>query len=149
MEVAHKSILSKYIHTTAHRKSTTWQFLTNHQPIMSNLKENVSKMHNKIHTFQVIIKNFWKFLKIWAHLSPFIFEIVPDNGGFMNYPIEPRMLGGIIEYRSGTNWLILSQGVDFMFIMTRVTQYQDKSVKNSNMTSPSSLGCPLITAMAI
>ena len=56
MEVAHKSILLKYFHTTAHRKSTTWLFLTNPQQTMSNLKENVSKMLSKIHTFQVIIE---------------------------------------------------------------------------------------------
>ena len=54
MEVALKSILLKYFHTTAHRKSTTWLFLMNLQLTMSNLKENVSKMLNKIHTFQVI-----------------------------------------------------------------------------------------------
>ena len=54
MEVALKSILLKYFHTTAHRKSTTWLFSMNPQLTMSNLKENVSKMLNKIHTFQVI-----------------------------------------------------------------------------------------------
>ena len=53
MEVAHKSILLKYILTTAHRKLTTWPFLTNPLPIMYNLKENAYKMLNKIHTFQV------------------------------------------------------------------------------------------------
>ena len=54
MEVALKSILLKYFHITAHRKSTTWLFLMNPQRIMFNPKENVSKMLNKIHTFQVI-----------------------------------------------------------------------------------------------
>ena len=56
MEVALKSILLKYFHTTAQQKSTTWLYLMNLQQTMSNLKENVSKMLNKIHTFQVIIK---------------------------------------------------------------------------------------------
>ena len=67
MEVALKSILLKYFHTTAHQKSTTWQFLTNRQQIMYNLKENVYKMLNKIHTFQVIIKKYLKFDPIWAY----------------------------------------------------------------------------------
>ena len=34
---------------------------------MYNLKENVYKMLNKIHTFQVIIKKYLKFDPIWAY----------------------------------------------------------------------------------
>ena len=34
---------------------------------MYNLKENVYKMLNKIHTFQVIIKKYLKFVPIWAY----------------------------------------------------------------------------------
>ena len=67
MEVALKSILLKYFHTIAHRKSTTWLFLMNLQLTMSSLKENVSKMLNKIHTFQVIIEMIIEFDPIWVH----------------------------------------------------------------------------------